>query len=259
MKFENVLAERPQKVIYRDGDRCVKVFVPGYSKAAIYNEASNHVRIEEKGLNIPKVLGVENIDGGWAIATQFIEGKTLEQLIEAYPEKKETYFRILADLQSEIHKKDCPYLYRLKDELNQKIAQSELSATIRFDLHTKLEEMAKGMSICHGDFCASNIILSEDGVYYVCDWTLASFGNPLADVAQTYIMFWVINKSYADAELYLDLYCSEAGVDKEKVYEWLPIIAAAMSVRRPEEEKKVLLECVNSLDFKNHMKKYYND
>ena len=102
MKFENVLAERPQKVIYRDGDRCVKVFVPNYSKAAIFNEASNHVRIEEKGLNIPKVLGVENIDGSWAIATQFIEGKTLEQLIEAYPEKKETYFRILADLQSEI-------------------------------------------------------------------------------------------------------------------------------------------------------------
>ena len=31
MKFENVLAERPQKVIYRDGDRCVKVFVPTYS------------------------------------------------------------------------------------------------------------------------------------------------------------------------------------------------------------------------------------
>ena len=52
---------------------------------------------------------------------------------------------------------------------------------------------------------------------------------------------------------------TEHRFDKEKVYEWLPIIAAAMSVRRPEEEKKILLECVNSLDFKNHMKKYYND
>ena len=253
MKFENVLAERPQKVIYRDGDRCVKVFVPTYNKAAIYNEASNHVRIEETGLNIPKVLGVENIDGGWAIVTQFIEGKTLEQLIAEHPENKLTYFRTFADLQASIHTKDCPYLYRLKDELNQKIAVSELEATIRYDLHNKLEEMAKGMSICHGDFCASNIILSSDGVYYVVDWTLASFGNPLADVAQTYIMFW-INNSYEDAELYLDMYCGEAGVDKEKVYEWLSIIGAAMSARRPENEKKVLLECVNSLDFKNHMK-----
>ena len=259
MKLDRVIAVRTKKTVYRDGDKCVKVFNNPYSKAAIFNEASNHVRIEETGLNIPKVLGVTMVDGNWAIVTEYIKGKTLEQLIEEHPENKTAYFRTLADLQSSIHKKDCPYLYRLKDELNQKIAQSELSATLRFDLHSKLEEMAKGMSICHGDFCASNIILSEDGVYYVCDWTLASFGNPLADVAQTYIMFWVINKSYADAELYLDLYCSEAGVDKEKVYEWLPIIAAAMSVRRPEEEKKILLECVNSLDFKNHMKKYYND
>ena len=253
MKLDRVIAVRTKKTVYRDGDKCVKVFNNPYSKAAIFNEASNHVRIEEAGLNIPKVLGVTMVDGNWAIVTEFIKGKTLEQLIEEHPENKAAYYRTLADLQSSIHKKDCPYLYRLKDELNQKINISDLDATTRYNLHNRLESMSKGMAICHGDFCPSNIILSEDGIYYTVDWTLASFGNPLADVAQTYIMLWLSN-SYEDAELYLDLYCSESVVDKEEVYAWLPILGAAMSVRRPENERKVLLDCVNSQDFKNYMK-----
>ena len=253
MKLDRVIAVRTKKTIYRDGDKCIKVFNVPYSKAAIFNEASNHVRIEETGLNIPKVLEVTMLDDKWAIVTEFIRGKTLEQLMEEHPENKTAYYRTLADLQNSIHKKDCPYLYRLQDELNQKIINSELDATTRYDLHHRLESMAKGTAICHGDFCPSNVILSDDGIYYTVDWTLASCGNPLADVAQTYIMLWLKN-GYEDAELYLDLYCNESSEEKEKVYAWLPIIGAAMSVRRPEQEREILLDCVNSQDFKNYMK-----
>ena len=253
MKLDRVIAVRTTKTIYRDGDRCIKVFNPPYSKAAIFNEASNHARIEETGLKIPKVLEVTMIDGKWAIVSEYIKGKTMEQLIAEHPENTIDYYRTLADLQNSIHKTECPYLYRLKDELNNKISVSELDATTRFDLHDRLERIAKGNSICHGDFCPSNIILSEDGIYYTIDWTLASYGNPLADVAQTYIMLW-LNNSCDDAERYLDLYCSESHEDKEKIYAWLPIIGAAMSVRRPLKERTALLDCVNSRDFINHMK-----
>ena len=67
MKLDRVIAVRTKKTIYRDGDRCIKVFNVPYSKAAIFNEASNHVRLEETGLSIPKVLEVTNLDGKWAI------------------------------------------------------------------------------------------------------------------------------------------------------------------------------------------------
>lgn len=253
MKLDRVIAVRTKKTIYRDGDRCIKVFHAPYSKAAIFDEASNHVRIEETGLKVPHVLEVTSLDGKWAIVTEYIRGKTIEQLMTEYPDNKPTYYRTLADLQSSIHQKECTYLYRLKDELNHKIAISELDATTRFDLHDRLERMSKGTAICHGDFCPSNVILSEDGVYYTIDWTLASYGNPLADVAQTYLMLW-LNGSCEDAELYLDLYCSESHEDREMVYAWLPIIGAAMSVRRPLNERKLLISCVESGDFKNHMK-----
>jgi tRNA A-37 threonylcarbamoyl transferase component Bud32 len=255
INLDRVIAVRTKKTIYRDGDRCIKVFQPPYRKSAIFGEASNQVRVQEIGLKVPKVLDITTIDGKWAIVSEYINGKTLEQLIAEHPENKASYYRTLADLQNSIHKNDCPYLYRLKDELNNKINGAELDATTRYELHNQLEHMAKGMAICHGDFCPSNIILSEDGIYYTLDWTLASYGNPLADVAQTYIMLW-FNSCYEDAELYLDLYCSEGSVEKEKVYAWLPIIGAAMSVRRPLREREILLECVNSGDFKNHMKKF---
>lgn len=254
MKLEKIIAVRTKKTIYRDGDRCIKVFHSPYSKSAIFEEASNQVMAEELGLKVPRVLEVTTVNGDWAIVSEFIGGKTLEQLIEEHPENKNSYFRTFADLQNSIHKKDCPYLYRMKDELNNKINESELDATTRYDLHCRLESMAKGIAVCHGDFNPSNIILSEDGIYYTADWTLAFCGDPLADVAQTYIMFW-LNNSYDDAELYLDMYCSEGNVNRDKVYEWIPIIAAAMSIRRPEEERKILLDCVNNRPFKKYIEK----
>ena len=41
MKLDRVIAVRNNKTIYRDGDRCVKVFHADYSKADVLNEALN--------------------------------------------------------------------------------------------------------------------------------------------------------------------------------------------------------------------------
>ena len=89
MKFEKVLAERKDKVIYKDGDKCIKVFDENYKKSDILNEALNQARVEETGLNIPKIHEVTKIDGKWAIVTDFIEGKTLAQLMEENPDKED--------------------------------------------------------------------------------------------------------------------------------------------------------------------------
>ena len=47
MKYEKILAERPDKVIYKDGENALKVFNSNYSKADILNEALNQARVEE--------------------------------------------------------------------------------------------------------------------------------------------------------------------------------------------------------------------
>ena len=81
MKFEKVIVERQNKAIYKDGNLAIKVFDENYSKSDILNEALNHARVEETGLNIPKIEEVSKIDGKWAISIDFIEGKTLQELM----------------------------------------------------------------------------------------------------------------------------------------------------------------------------------
>ena len=61
MKLDNVIAVRPTKTVYRDGDKAIKLFVEGYSKSDILNEALNQARVEETGLNIPKIIEVTKV------------------------------------------------------------------------------------------------------------------------------------------------------------------------------------------------------
>ena len=50
MKLDTVIAKRPNKTIYRDGDTCIKVFGTDFSKIDVLNEALNQARIEETEL-----------------------------------------------------------------------------------------------------------------------------------------------------------------------------------------------------------------
>ena len=122
MKLEKIIAVRNNKTIYRDGDKCIKVFNEGFSKADVLNEALNQARIEGTGLNIPNILEVTMIEGKWAIVSEFIKGKTLAQLMEEDPEKKDEYLALLVDLQLEMHSKTCAHLNKLKDKMNRKIS-----------------------------------------------------------------------------------------------------------------------------------------
>ena len=89
MNFDRVIAVRTNKTVYRDGDKCLKVFGEDYSKADVLNEALNQARVEETGLNIPKILEVTKVENKWVIVSEFIEGKTLARLIEENPDKKD--------------------------------------------------------------------------------------------------------------------------------------------------------------------------
>ena len=99
MKLDKIIAVRTGKTVYKDGDRVIKVFENGYSKADILNEALNQARIEETGLNIPKILGVSTENGKWAIISEYIKGKTLAQLMTENPDKFDEYLERFVDTQ----------------------------------------------------------------------------------------------------------------------------------------------------------------
>ena len=248
MNLDRVIAVRNTKTVYRDGDKCIKVFNAEYSKADVLSEALNQARIEETGLNIPKVLEVTMIEGKWAIVSEFIKGKTLSQLIDENPDKKEEYIELLVELQMSVHSKTSPLLNKLKDKMNRKIAATELDATTRYDLHTRLEGMPKHNKVCHGDFNPSNIVIAENGVPYILDWSHATQGNASADVARTYLLFW-LNGDISGAELYLDTFCKKSDTAKQYVQKWMPIVAASQSVKGNEKEREFLSSWVSVVDY----------
>lgn len=248
MKLDRVIAVRNNKTIYRDGDVCVKVFNDDYSKADVLNEALNQARIEETGLNIPKVREVTMVDGKWAIVSDYIKGKTLQQLMDEDNENKDKYIEMLVDLQLEVHSKVSPLLGKLKDKMNRKICQSDLDATTRYDLHTRLEAMPKHNKVCHGDFNPSNVIITDEGKAYILDWAHATQGNASADAARTYLLFW-LHGDIDGAKKYLDLFCQKSDTAKQYVQKWMPIVAASQSVKGNEKEREFLLSWVNVVDY----------
>ena len=248
MKLDNVIAVRKTKKVYRDGDKCIKVFDKDYSKADVLNEALNQARIEETGLNIPKVLEVTTIDGKWAIVSEFIEGVTLAELMEKNPDKLDEYLNTLVDVQLEIQSKTCPLLNKLKDKMNRKISEADLDATTRYELHSRLEGMPKHNKVCHGDINPSNIIVTNDGKYYIIDWSHATQGNASADAARTYLLF-CLKENEETAKKYLDIFCKKSDTAKQYVEKWLPIVAASQSVKGNEDERQFLLSWTDVVEY----------
>ena len=242
---KQLISSSVTKCVYRDGDLAIKEFCEGFPKAEVLNEALCTARVEDlPGLHVPKVLSVSVMDGKWSITREFIEGKTLQQLMDENPDKVQEYMEQMVDLQIDIHSKACPLLNKLKEKTIRALQEEEqLDANTRYDLLTRLDGMPKHTKLCHGDFEPSNIIVAADGAMYVVDWVHASQGNASADVARTYLLLSL--KDAKKAEMYMDMFCEKTGTEKRYVQGWLPIVAAAQLAKKRPEEKELLEKWVN--------------
>ena len=240
MKLEQVVAVRKNKTIYQDENKLIKLFDETYSVANVLNEALNQARIYETGLNIPALQEVTKIDGKWVISMDFIEGKTLEQLIDENPSKSDSYLKLFVETQIEMHSKRSTLLRKLHDKMAEKIDETELSDSKKFDLKSRLAGFEKHNKVLHGDYQFSNVIIDKNGKVYIVDWSHATQGNASADVAMSYLLMKMDKKDEL-AEKYLDLFCKKTNTDKHYVQTWVPIVAAA-HLNKCKPENKAMLE-----------------
>ncbi|MDR1928385.1 MAG: phosphotransferase [Oscillospiraceae bacterium] len=229
-----LLAQRPNKALFRRGEQTVKLFDGTVCAADVLNEALNQARVQETGLPVPRLHEVtKHDDGRWAIISDYIEGQTLLQCMEEQPERLEEWMALLVRLQMEVHSKRAPLLGRMKDKLNRKISACGLDATSRYELHTRLETMPAHAKVCHGDFNPSNVILRE-GKPFLIDWAHVTQGNAAADAANSYLTFLRLGME-DKAQLYLKLYCEQSDTARQYLEKWIPIVAAArLSGAAPE-------------------------
>ena len=249
MELGRVIAVRNTKTVYRCEDKSVKLFIENYSKPSILNEALNLARVEEVGLNIPKLKEVTTIDGRWAIVSEYVEGKSLETLMNENPDKKDEYMNMFVDLQLKVLSHEAPaMLNKLKEKMKRKIGEANLSDTIKYELNTRLESMPTHSKLCHGDFNPSNVIVKENGDLYIIDWAHVTAGNASADAARTYLVFW-INGKIDDAEKYLNSFSEKSGIEKRNIQRWIPIVAASQLSKGNEVEREFLMQWIDVIEY----------
>lgn len=241
MELKNVIAKRENKTVYLENGKTIKVFAENYPKSFVMNEAFNQAVIEEKGMNVPGILEIKLVDGKLVTVSEYVEGESLDSLMEKHPEKFDEYLEKFVELQVEYQSKFTLNLMRLSDKLHFQIKDSALPATTRYDFHMRLDSMPKHHKICHGDYNPSNVIVGNDGKYYILDWSHATNGNGSGDAAMTYLLFKLDGKDEI-AEKYLDLYCEKSGVEKNYVKQWIPMVAASHSTECREGETERLKE-----------------
>lgn len=237
MRLDRIIAVRNDKTVYKDGNRCLKVFRNGYSKADVLSEALNQARVEEAGIPVPKIREIAVIDGKWTIVSDYVIGKTLAQLMAEG--KKKEYIELFTELQIGLFSKKCLLLTNLRDKMRRKITEAGLDEALCKRLYARLEDLPERNELCHGDFVPSNIILTDEGAPCILDWSHATQGNALAEVAQTYLLFW-LKGDISGAEDYLKLFCQKTGSARECVEEWMPIVAACRISKCTEKERNFL-------------------
>ena len=234
-----ILEEKANKIVYREGNTIVKEFTPSHPKANVFNEAYIHACVEGCGVPSPKILSVSPMGGGWALTMEYVEGKTLDQLMKEAPEKTEEYIDRLVDIQLEVGRYRVPQLrntrYKMEEIIN---SMTEIDASTRYELLQRIHGMRRPTKLCHGDFVPSNIIIRDDGSYCVLDWAHATSGNAGADAAITYLRFTLEQPELAD--IYLKHFCKKADMAIQYVQSWMPIVAAVQLTKHRESEKELL-------------------
>ncbi len=247
MNLEKMIAIRTTKTIYQDEDKCIKVFNED-SASSVLRQALNHAIAVEAGIKAPKVIEVVDVNGKWALVTEYIEGNTLEQLIERNPENHEQYMNRFVDIQLDMHRATAPGLSRLCEKMHRKIRESGLDATARYELHTRLDSIEEHRKLCHGDFNPSNIIITDEDEAYIIDWAHATQGNASADAARTYLLFW-LSGDIKSAELYMKLFCKKSDTARQYVEKWLSIVAASQLGKGKPKEREFLLHWANIAEY----------
>lgn len=244
MILENPIAIGNTAKIYLDKNKIIKVFNDYLPETEAWYEAKKQKFAYSCRLPVPQVLDITQIDGKQAIIMEYIQGRTLGDLLLENLEQAEYYLEISVCIQQTIHNITADSFEPMSEKLRKQIESVQiLDKKQKSCLLSKLDSMTYTSRLCHGDFHLFNLIMSDTNVTII-DWVDASSGDICADVYRTYLLYSQF--SIELAEQYLQQYCKKSGLAKEDVFQWAPIIAGArLSEIVPSEKPERLIEIVN--------------
>lgn len=248
MSEKQILKEMSYKTVYREGNVLVKQFVPSHPKSLVFNEAFIQTSVEESGVCVPKILGVVPEDGGWAIRMEYMEGKTLAEMLQEEGANEEELLGRLVDIQIDVGSHRASRLQNTRTKLAAEIENMDgLDPSVKYELLQRIHGMRNHTKLCHGDLVPSNIIIRADGSAVILDWSHATSGNAGADAAITYMHFCL--EDPGRAEKYLRIFSKKAGMPIQYIQTWLPIVAAHQLKKHNPEETEMLEKWISVAEY----------
>jgi len=230
--------------VFEWGSRVVKLYRSAGAKQTVFREAGNHSAVEALGLPVPAIWGVHQISGRWGIVFDRVRGSSFAEQMRGDPTALPRYLDILVGLQAGIHAHQTHEFHSLKVRLATNIALAKrLDEPQKQLLLGRLAEMPEGDRLCHGDFHPINV-LGEASHPMLIDWPDACRGDPAADVCRSYLLLRLHAQDIA--EPYLDAYGPMVNVQKGKILDWLPHVAAARLAEDAPDDLERLLEIAHS-------------
>jgi aminoglycoside phosphotransferase (APT) family kinase protein len=235
-------------------DRALKLYYPGWPAAAAEAEYRQTQAVFESGAPAPAVDGVVEVEGRCGVVFERVDGPSLLNYTTARPWSIFRSAHQMAELHARMHACRPAGLPAQRERLQRKIqAAHPLPEALKRAALTALAQLPDDSVLCHGDFHPDNIMLATHGPV-ILDWTEATGGHPLADVARTTLMMrhaalppHLPGRRLIEAgrmlwyQLYLRRYCQLRSVSPKQVEAWLlPVAAARLSEGIPEEEAPLL-------------------
>jgi thiamine kinase-like enzyme len=252
--------------IFRYGrDQVIKLFKSNFSQHAINEEFEIGRSLNLSGLSIPTTYEIVEVDHSKGILLDFIEGRSMLQNLASKPWLVLRYAKNMAHAHFKIHRADLEgnkCLKPLSKSIADKISRvSLLTSEEKTAILSCLSCLPGGSSLCHGDFHPDNIIVSKDRLVTV-DWITATLGNPIADVARTWLLLTMgtLPENKTAFEIFLakhlrDIFCSGylqeyrnlSNFASQEFEEWkLPVAAARLIENVSDRENQDLLQFIQS-------------
>jgi len=214
-----------QADVYLYEGKALKVFKADYVQANGRYEAELQDKAYKKGLPVPQIYEVIELNGRVAIVMEYVPGKSIGDMMLENMGKAHELLTLSVDVQIQVHKTNADDFPNQKDKFRCNISMNPyLKNEQRQRLLKLLHRFKSDDRLCHGDFHMLNLIETSQGIKII-DWVDASGGSVAADVCRSYLLYLLYRKEIAEA--YLDIYCDKANIIKRDVLAWLPIAAGA--------------------------------
>lgn len=222
--------------------------------------------LEKHGILIPKVYEYVQVDDRQAEIMERINGETMLHYTMSHPLCVKREIKQFAKIHQQIlaireEKELYPidkFIYHFGDQPMK--VEKEI---FDFVMQT-LKELPKGASVCHGDFHPGNILIEKEQKYII-DWSGAHVGNPVSDIANTYLLMACVPRAPGQggfqykilkfagrytAKLYLREIHKLIEFDDEEFHKWLIVMSLFRVYHglpsEQEERKKYLAEAYGS-------------